>query len=375
VIKNFGQEWIPNPNESLKAVLHEGAKRIGWEDRHPPGRGPFFDGCKKRGIGFSFHQVWHSEWEEEGRGDVQVGIKLNPDLSVILDAPTVETGGGSNNVALMACAESLNILGITLDDIRYVERIDTESGLKDTVQTDSAVALLLSEAVDDAAKKVIEQVLELGAKKFQVSTEDLVIEDGRIFPTVDPEQGVTIKDLLWVHSGYVPVVPIVVTVSRKPDLELTGVPYQATFAEVEVDIETGVVKVLRMVIVNDAGTVLYPTGAEAQQIGGQVMALGETLTEELVYDPRTGTALNFNLTDYTIFTMLDMPPVEPVLMEVWRGAGKYGASGIGEGTLVNTPGAVLNAIYNAVGVRVDHIPVSPADILRELNDRGSHEDI
>jgi xanthine dehydrogenase molybdenum-binding subunit len=149
------------------------------------------------------------------------------------------------------------------------------------------------------------------------------------------------------------------------------VPYQATFVEVEVDVETGEVKVLRMVVVNDAGTVFNPTGAESQQIGGQVIGLGESLCEEIVYDPRTGTALNFNFIDYKILSMLDMPPVEPVLMEVWRGAGKYGASGIGEGTLVNTPGAVLNAIYNAVGVRIDHVPVSPADILEGLRNRGA----
>jgi xanthine dehydrogenase molybdenum-binding subunit len=275
----------------------------------------------------------------------------------------------------LACAESLRFLGITPDDIRYVERIDTETSLKDAVQTDSAVALLLSEAIHDLADDVREQVLAMGARKFEIAKDALAIEEGRIFPKADPGQGVTIKDLFWFHMGYVPIVPIVATVSRSPNMEMTGVPYQATFAEVEVDIETGVVKVLRMVIVNDAGTVLYPTGAEAQQIGGQVLGLGETLSEELVYDPRTGTALNFNLTDYTIFTMKDMPDIEPVLLEVWQGAGKYGASGIGEGTLVNTPGAILNAIYNAVGLRVDHIPVSPADILRGLNDRGYHEDI
>jgi len=370
IILNFGQEWNPNPNESLHAVLHEGARRIGWENRHPAGQGPIVDGCKKRGIGFSFHQCWHSEWEEEGRGDVQVRVKINPDLSVVLDAPTVETGSGSNNVALMACAESLSFLGITPDDIRWIERVDTDTSLKDAVQTDSAVALLLAEALDDVAKEVKERVLKLGALKYQVNVDTLDIQDGRIFHRNNSEKGMTVKDLLWFHTGFVPIVPIVVTVSRSPNKDATGVPYQATFVEVEVDIETGEVKVLRMVIVNDAGTVLNPTGAESQQIGGQVMGLGETLCEELVYDPRTGTALNFNFLDYKIFSMVDLPPVEPVLLEVWRGAGKYGASGMGEGTLVNTPGAVLNAIYNAVGVRIDHIPVSPADILQGLKNRG-----
>ncbi len=371
VMMNFGQKWHPNPNESLQAVLSEGARRIGWENRHPAGQGPLIDGCKKRGIGFCFHQAWHSEWEEEPRGDVQVRVKINPDLSIVLDAPTVETGGGSNNVALMACAESLSFLGVTPDDIRWIERVDTDTSLKDTVPTDSAVSLLIAEALDDLAKEVKERVLKLGALKYQVDMDTLDIEDGRIYHRNNSEEGMTVKDLLWFHMDYVPYIPIVVTISRSPNKDVTGVPYQATFIEVEVDIETGEVKVLRMVVVNDVGSVLNPTGAESQQIGGQAIGLGETLCEEIVYDPRTGTALNCNFIDYKLLTMVDLPPVEPVLLEVWRGAGKYGASGMAEGTLVNTPGAVLNAIYNAVRVRVDHIPLSPADICKELKDRGA----
>ena len=81
---------------------------------------------------------------------------------------------------------------------------------------------------------------------------------------------------------------------------------------------------------------MYATGAEAQQIGGQSLGLGESLYEELVYDRRTGHPLNFNMLDYKIPTMLDFPDIEPVPMEVWRGAGEFGACGIGESVLVCT---------------------------------------
>ena len=366
VIKNFGQEWQPNPNQSLQAVLAAGAERIGWENRHPAGGGPLIDGCKQRGIGFSFHQAWHAEWEEQPRGEVQVGVKINPDLSVLLMAPTVETGSGSNNVALMACAESFDFLGVKPKDIRWIDKIDTDTSLKDAVQTDSAVSLLLAEAMEELAGIVREKVLALAVPYFKADSASLEIGDGWIYRMDDPGQRVTVKDLLWYHIDYVPYVPIVATISRSPNKEETGVPYQATFAEVEVDIETGAVKVLRMVVVNDVGTVLNPTGAESHQVGGQAIGLGETLSEEIIYDRRTGTALNFNFIDYKLQTMQDIPEIEPVLLEVWKGAGKYGASGLAEGTLVNTPGAVLNAIYNAVAVRIDHIPIRPKDILKGL---------
>jgi len=235
------------------------------------------------------------------------------------------------------------------------------------VQTDSAVSLLFAEALIDVAARVKEKVLGLAAGYYQVSSKSLDIADGRVFSREDAEKSMSVKDLLWWHVGIMPEVPITVTISRRPDLRETGVPYQATFAEVEVDIETGDVKVLRLVVVNDAGTVLNPTGAEAQQIGGQTIGLGETLTEEIIYDKRTGVPLGLNFIDYRVLTIADLPEIEPVLLEVWRGAGEYGAAGIAEGVLTNTPAAILNAVYNAIGVRIDHIPVRAKDILEALN--------
>ena len=140
----------------------------------------------------------------------------------------------------------------------------------------------------------------------------------------------------------------------------------ATFAEVEVDTETGQVEVLKLVVLHDCGTVMYASGAEGQQVGGQCLGLGEALTEELIYDEVTGAPLNFNWIDYKIPTMADFPDIEPVLMEVWKGAGEYGACGIGESVLCCTPRAVANAIYNATGVRVDELPITPDKILKAL---------
>ena len=163
------------------------------------------------------------------------------------------------------------------------------------------------------------------------------------------------------------MVPILVTVNKTLPEDKTGIPFVATFVEVEVDTGTGKVNVLKMVVVHDCGTVMFASGAEGQMVGGQCMGLGEALYEEIVYDHLTGIPLNFNWIDYTIPTMLDVPHVEPVLMEVWRGAGEYGACGTGEVAPICAPRAVSNAIYNAVGVRVDDIPKKPEKIICALN--------
>jgi CO/xanthine dehydrogenase Mo-binding subunit len=362
VVRNFGHRWEALPDPSLQAVLAEGARRIRWQEkRHAPGKGRARDG-RRRGVGFSFHPGWHAEWQELRRGDIQVGLRLNPDGTVLLDAPTVETGTGSNTCNVLGCAEALRFLAVRPEDITWVQVVDTERGLKDTVQTDSSVSFLQSEALVEAAGQLKAKLLQIAAAQLKVPAGELDVADGLIFRKGSDEPAVDFRRVLWRAD----LVPLSVTVSRLPAGEETGVPYLATFAEVEVDTATGRVEVLRLVVVNDCGTVMYASGAEAQQLGGQCAGVGETLTEEIVYDRATGVPLNFNWVDYRIPTMADMPDIEPVLLEVWRGAGEYGACGIGEGVLTCTPRAILNAIYNAMGVRLDQIPATPQKVLAAL---------
>jgi len=240
--------------------------------------------------------------------------------------------------------------------------VDTDSGLKDTVQTDSAVSYLQSEVLLEAAAKIREEVMKLAARHFKASRDQIVIEDGIVYLKAQVKKSITVKRLLQKGD----LVPIVAMAGSRPNARKTGVPYQATFAEVEVDTDTGKTQVLRMIILNDCGTVMFASGAEAQQCGGQCMTVGESLFEEIVYDEKTGVPLDFNWVDYKIPTIADMPEVEPVLFEVWKGAGEYGACGIGEGVVTCGPRAIANAIYNAIGVRIDDIPITPDKILTAL---------
>ncbi|MFH1135744.1 MAG: xanthine dehydrogenase family protein molybdopterin-binding subunit [Pseudomonadota bacterium] len=365
-VKNFGHEWGQRPDVSVKALLEEGARRIGWENRRPAGQGPVYRGGRRRGLGFSVHMSWHAAWQEQPRGRVQLRVRLNPDGTVILDAPMVETGPGSNSCAVFACAEALSFLGVTPDDITWVDRVDTETTFKDMVQTDSAVSYLHAELMREAADQLREQVLERAAAVFKNPVDELDARGGLVFPRECPERGMSIRDILFQGD----MTPLIASVNKVPPRETTGVPFAATFAEVEVDEATGLVDVLKIVQLNDCGTVMYASGVEAQQTGGQCLGLGEALFEEIVYDRKTGRPLNFNWIDYHIPTMADYPDIEPVPMEVWRGAGDYGPCGIGEVVTTNTPRAVANAVYNAIGVRVDDIPITPRKVLAALGKIG-----
>lgn len=363
VIKNFAHKWENLPSNSLVEVLKEGVERSRWaEKRHQPGKGKVYDGVKKRGIGFSFHPAWHSEWQEKRRGKVQVNMTLNPDCTILLKAPTVETGTGSNTCNTLGCAEALDFLGVGIKDIFSTNIVDTNDGIRDCVQTDSAVSYLQSEVMVQSAKELKEKLRGAVAEILEIKEADIDFEDGNVLVSSQPSLKKTIKEVLMKGD----LAPITVSTSRSPDTAKTGVPFIANFAEVEVDTSTGKVTVQNLVVLNDAGTVMFASGAEAQQIGGQTQGLGEALTEEIIYDKATGIPLNFNWIDYTMPTMADMPDIEPVLLEVWKGTGEYGACGIGEGTLTCTPGAILNAIYNAIGVRVNDIPIKPEKILKAL---------
>ena len=189
-MKNFGHEWESLPDKSLERVLAEGAARIGWkEKRHLPGQGPAYEGVKKRGVGFSCHPAWHAEWQETRRGKVQVAITLNPDCTVMLKAPSVETGNGSNTCNVLGCAEALGFLGIGVEDIHWSPTVDSDDGMKDCVQTDSAVSYLQSELMAQAARELKDRIREIAAPVLGVSPEELEIAEGRVFPSASPGDG------------------------------------------------------------------------------------------------------------------------------------------------------------------------------------------
>ena len=366
VLKNIGTEWGQRPDLSLKALLEAGAQKIGWQDRHPAGEGPLLEGTKRRGMGFSFHMSWHTAWQEIPRGRVQLRVRLNPDGTVILDAPMAETGPGSNSCAVFACAEAFDYLDLKPEDIAWVEQVDTETGLKDMVQTDSAVSFLHAELMSEAAARIKAQLLERAEPILETPSAELEVADSKVFVRAEPGRSISVRDLLWQGD----MTSLIATVNKLPPEEVTGVPFAATFVEVEVDTATGRVEVTRIVQLNDCGTVMYASGVEAQQTGGQCIGLGEAIYEEIVYDEKTGVPLNFNWVDYKIPTMADFPEIEPVPLEVWQGAGDYGPCGIGEVVTTNTPRAVANAVYNAVGVRIDDPPLTPQKVLAALKAKG-----
>jgi len=135
---------------------------------------------------------------------------------------------------------------------------------------------------------------------------------------------------------------------------------------VEVDPETGAVCVLRYVAAHDSGRIIHPEAARSQIVGGVVQGLGYALMEDIPLDPDTGAPLTLNLDSFKIPNMVDIPPIEPVLIEHPDPVGPYGAKALGEPPLVPVAPAIANAVYDATGVRIRELPITAEKVLRGL---------
>ena len=142
---------------------------------------------------------------------------------------------------------------------------------------------------------------------------------------------------------------------------------QGYFCEVEVDPDTGEVDIKKIVNINDVGKALSPETCEGQQYGGAYMGAGRAMSEEVIYDPKTGVKLNGNLIDYKVFTMRDIDKTENILIESGMGYGPYGLVGIGEDIATVVPGVIGAALHNAIGEWVDDHPITPDKVLKAID--------
>jgi CO/xanthine dehydrogenase Mo-binding subunit len=234
--------------------------------------------------------------------------------------------------------------------------------------------MMMGNAAHEAATRLRDVLAGAAAKKLEVDTSQLVFEDRCIVVGGDGERSVTIEDAIALaetehgalsYSG-----------SYKPELKFgdfkgSGVgpspaySFSACVVHVSVDQATGIAKPLKVWMAHDIGRCISRTNVEGQIEGGIYMALGEILMEEMAYT-RQGLLKNPNLLDYKIPTSLDMPEIEQYIIESAEKTGPFGAKEAGQGPLLPVIPAFNNALYDAIGIRFDEVPVTPDKILRAL---------
>ncbi len=339
----------------LAECLTLGAERIDWEAKRAAGPG---DGPKRRGVGLSIHM--------QGSGipliDMAAAtIKMNEDGSFNLLVGATDIGTGSDTILGQIAAE---VLGVPLDKI-IVYSSDTDMTPFDVGAYASSTTYVSGTAVERAALAVKEQILDVAAAMLRTGVEGLEIGDERV--TGPDGDSVTLAAICDRAMYGADQFQIGATASAVP--EESPPPFLASFAEVEVDIETGLVTVLDYVAAVDCGTPINPKMAEGQMEGAVANGIGYALTEVMEFTP-TGRVRNPDLARYKIPGTVDMPPIRVILVDSYEPTGPMGAKSIAEIGINGPIPTIANAIHNAVGVRLTETPFTPEKVWRALRDAG-----
>jgi CO/xanthine dehydrogenase Mo-binding subunit len=375
----FPQRW------SLKEVVTKGKEAIGWDKKkHAPGANKLPDG-KFHGMGFMQINCW--TWQAPEPAMTYACLMLRNGIAAIVGVRSdlgVDSESGARHIV---AAE----LGLKYEDTVVHERRSDVSSFYMWQPGGSFSTCFINTQLIMAARELKEKILEYAVKRkpayntshyFKTEQppafpgkkpEDLDIKDSMVFEKANPANRKSIRevaDIFWDEDPAIshPVVGRIadLTMDGKPDSNLYVMGRQAHFIEIEVDTETGMVNVTNIVLVNDVGHLFNPKGAAAQQYGGAIMGLGRSATEEHVWCPRTGVALNQDLINYHIGTMNDYPASTCLINESHLGYAAFGAYGIGETTGAALSGITASAIYNATGKWILDYPTTPERVLKAL---------
>jgi 4-hydroxybenzoyl-CoA reductase alpha subunit len=353
--------------DCLKAVR----RASGWEAKHgslPKGKGIGVAGSayiSGAGLPIYWNPMPHSGAE----------IRIDRGGGVTVMCGTAEIGQGSDNMLASVAAETLGVLP---EDVHVVSG-DTSLAPVDLGSYSSRVTMMAGNAVKDAAMKLRALLFEAASEKLGVPVERLATAYRRVYDRNDPE-----KHLTFVESANLAESAhgtLVAAGSYKPPAGIGGsykgagvgptpaYSYQASVAEVSVDLEMGTLTVDRITTAHDCGRALSPANVEGQIEGSAYMGYGEIMVEEQVF--RGGLHKKPSLLDYKLPTSLDTPELEAIIVETNDSEGPFGAKEAGEGPLNSVIPAIANAVYDAIGVRFDETPITTEKILDALGKRDN----
>lgn len=365
VYKRFN---IPFPGEYLTSggmdqCIQKGAAAIGWKEKWRGfGKPTAVNGNKIRAVGMAC--ACHICG---GRhlGGPSVIIKVNHDGSINLLTGAGRMGQGVETTQAQIVAEELGV---------PVESITGTHGDSDVCPWNpSSVGSVNSHqtgmATRAAARDAKEQILVLAGRAMEIAPDELDIKEGWIHLKAYPDKRIAFSEMTRkVHPDWLTPPYIVGRAAANLPVGRIAKMFMAHFVEIELDIETGVTRLLKVVAVHDSGRIINPEVCENQVAGGVMIGAGFVLTENLAWDPKTARVLNPNFADYKILNALDAPPLDISFADVIDPVGPFGVKSIGEGATCPTPSAIGQAIYNAIGERMN-APFSPERVLEVIKRR------
>lgn len=347
----------------LSQCLEKGMELINWNEKKKLYKNQ--TGSLRRGVGMACFSYFAGTYPValEAAG---ARIVMNQDGSVQLQIGATEIGQGSDTIFAQMTSE---VLGIPIDMIHVISNQDTDVTPFDTGAYASRQTFVTGAAVKKAAMEVKSKVLQFASRKNGLNPEVMDIVDCNI---VEKTTGIVVCSLkqIALESFYDRIYSSPITSDTSVNIRTNVVAYGATFAEVEVDIKTGQITVVEIYNIHDSGTIINPMLAEGQVHGGVSMALGYALSEQMIFDEKTGRALNNNLLDYKLQTILDTPNIGSAFVEIPDDAGSFGQKSLGENTTLSPAPAIRNAVLDATGVAFNRIPMNPQRVFEKFKEEG-----
>jgi CO/xanthine dehydrogenase Mo-binding subunit len=282
-------------------------------------------------------------------------VRLNPDGTLQVLTGQVDIAG--TNIALAQIAATA--YGVDVDNVKITTG-DTDVAPMTGLSAGSKTTYTVGVAVMQAAQDARNQTLGIAAKELEASVHDLEIENDKVVVRGVPDKGITLAQIGKKGNLYMSKVEPVLGTSH-PAFSVQAPAFCGQLARIEVDPDTGEVTLHDFVVVQDVGKAINPLQIEGQMQGGAVQSLGMALTEALIYDDKARLT-NPSLLDYRKLTAADLPNIETIIVEKPAPHGPFGARGVGEPPIVPAPAAIANAIEDATGVRLTHLPLSPERI-------------
>ena len=351
------EKKIPYSSKNLDQCMKLVTETIGWKKRKKsPDTTP---GPIKRGVGMASFIVF------QGVGlmpfEAHADVAINQDGTIDLFVGVVELGAGQQTIFAMMAAEEL---GVGLEDIRTLCG-DTKGTRYAPSGQASRGTPEVGPAVLQAAAEARQKLFEITAPMLEAKIEDLRSRNGEIYVKSFPSRSISFKTAC---RRIDPAQPIRGSGSRAPNPDH---PMFATFGaqavELEVDVETGQINILKLVAAHDFGRAINPKLCISQIHGGVEFGVGFALSEEGLFDPKTGKLLNPNFHQYRMPTSQDFPPCDALIVEGEDPYFAYSAKGAGENTNAPTPAAIENALHNALGVWINDLPMTPDKVMQAIH--------
>ena len=341
--------------------LEKGAEYIHWDEKRKAYQNQ--TGDIRRGVGmalFSYKTgVWPISLEIAG-----ARLSLNQDGSVQLQVGATEIGQGADTVFSQMAAETLHM---DISRVHIVTQQDTDVTPFDTGAYASRQSFVTGTAVKECAQQLKQKILEYARTLVPGNVDRLELEDGYIL--ADGKPAISLEDLAM-ESYYSLSNSSVLTAEVSRQVKKNTVASGCCFAEVEVDMKLGKIKVLDIVNVHDSGTLLNPQLAAMQVHGGMFMGIGYGVSEQLLIDEKTGRPLNGTLLDYKMMTMMDTPDLTAEFVELNDPMGPYGNKALGEPPAIPSAPAIRNAVLHATGIGFSEIPLTPQRLIDGFTKAG-----